>query len=136
MGLFKGQRGLELNTRQHRLLGEGEIEGLTTSIDPSPIYTGSGINDLVTGGTFVPAACQCDESCYRAIPTNAYVTPGAFIHNPAGFNGFIPRTIPPGYSGVVIPEGNVEVTEPLPVGPGLETTISQRPVRTRRMKKK
>jgi hypothetical protein len=44
---------------------EGEIEGLATAIDFTPIYPGSGINDLHTGGQFVYAACSCDNACYN-----------------------------------------------------------------------
>jgi hypothetical protein len=45
---------------------EGEIEGIATAVDSSPIYGGSGgVNDLETGGQFVYAACSCDNACYN-----------------------------------------------------------------------
>lgn len=44
---------------------EGEIEGLATAIDYTSLFSGSGVNDLHTGGEFVPTtSCTCDGPCY------------------------------------------------------------------------
>jgi hypothetical protein len=43
---------------------EGEIEGLSTAIDYTPLYSGTtGLNDIHTGGEFVYAACTCNGVC-------------------------------------------------------------------------
>jgi hypothetical protein len=45
--------------------GEGEIEGLSMAIDYSPLFSGSGPNDLHTGGDFFPSdTCACNGPCY------------------------------------------------------------------------
>jgi hypothetical protein len=43
---------------------EGEVAGLAPAIDFSPLFSGSGINDLHTGGTFAYVGCSCDTMCY------------------------------------------------------------------------
>jgi hypothetical protein len=44
---------------------EGQIEGLATAIDYTPLFSGSGPNDLHTGGEFSPTdTCTCDGPCY------------------------------------------------------------------------
>ena len=44
--------------------GEGDIEGLATAIDFTPLYSGVALNDIHTGGTFVPGSCACNGPCY------------------------------------------------------------------------
>jgi hypothetical protein len=44
--------------------GEGDIEGIATAIDFTPLYNGSTLNDIHTGGTFVSGSCSCNGPCY------------------------------------------------------------------------
>jgi hypothetical protein len=54
--------------------GEGEMAGLSTGIDSSPIYSGSTLNDLETGGEFAYAACACDMTCDLYVPCSCNMT--------------------------------------------------------------
>ncbi len=44
--------------------GEGEVTSLAPAIDFTPLFSGSGINDLHTGGVFSYVGCSCDSACY------------------------------------------------------------------------
>jgi hypothetical protein len=44
--------------------GEGEVSGLAPAIDFTPLFSGSGVNDLHTGGAFSFVGCSCDSICY------------------------------------------------------------------------
>jgi hypothetical protein len=40
--------------------GEGDIEGLAPAIDFTPLYSGNALNDIHTGGAYVPSdSCSC-----------------------------------------------------------------------------
>jgi len=47
--------------------GEGECDGIANSIDWMPLFTGTGYDDLHTGGEAIDTStdCTCDESCYE-----------------------------------------------------------------------
>ncbi len=55
---------------------EGEIEGPASAIDYTPLYSGSTLNDIHTGGEYVPAlaGCTCDASCYSFVACSCDMT--------------------------------------------------------------
>jgi len=44
--------------------GEGEVQGIVPALDYTPLFSGTGRNDLSTGGDFSYEGCTCNESCY------------------------------------------------------------------------